>query len=146
MSKSKYLIFFTCIVFVFSCMKKSDFPLDPIFEDMKKNIPKNILEEFSGLPLDSAVINYKKYPEIFVDAATVAFQDSSQVILFENYCKVNGLSLNYEQDYYTIIAAFHKRLNTKGIDIKELRKEMIELSNMINEQQYNKPTYPTKIK
>lgn len=132
------------LIFVFlllslSCQKNSDFPLNSHFEKLKEESPDSVIIQFKTAPLDSAVINYDRYPEIFSDAASVVLQDSAQLVLFENYFKENGIDLKYKQDLYTIVAAFHKWLNSKTINIKKLHQEMIDMSNQFNEKKYGKP-------
>jgi hypothetical protein len=137
-----YKDFLSILIFIFlnlSCQRNSDFPLRQHFLNLKEYSPKNVIKQFQTTPLDSAVINYDKFPEIFSDAASIVFRDSAQVVLFENYFKENGIDLEYKQDLYTIVAAFHKWLNNEKINIKKLHQEMIEMSNEFNEKRYGKP-------
>lgn len=141
MKKLKYSIFLGCTVIIlcFSCQKNNDFPLDPFFNKLEETSPKSVLNEFKNSSMNSVVINHDKFSEIFTDAASIVLQDSSNKRLFENYCEDNSLSLTYKQDYYTIIAAFHKRLHKKTVNIEKLKQEMVELSNEHNELIYTNP-------
>ena len=130
-NKLNFTLLATCLVLSFGCRENSDFPLDPFFEDLKKNSPKDVLEQFKAAPYDSAVIGYEQYSEIFTEAAAIVLQDSAQMILFESYFEENGISLVSKQDIYTIVAAFHKRLNNKKVDIKSLRQEMVSAQNVV---------------
>jgi hypothetical protein len=137
-----YKDFLSILIFIFlslSCQRNSDFPLRQHFKSLKENSPENVIKQFKTTPIDSAIINYDKFPEIFSDAASIVFQDSAQVVLFENYFKENGIDLEHKQDLYTIVAAFHKWLNNEKINIIKLHQEVIEMSNDFNEKRYGKP-------
>jgi hypothetical protein len=127
--------FFVCLFFLLGCQSENRFPLDRFFTDLETHSPQAVLIQFKNIPLDSAVLNHKEYSEIFVEAASVVLRDSSQMLLFENYCEDNEISLTYEADLYTIVAAFHKWLNNEAINIKHLRLEMIKMADEINEKE-----------
>lgn len=131
-----YFYFLTIVVFVFAC-KPYTFPLDPFFNELALKSPQATLIRFKTAPLDSVVLNHLEYTEIFDDAAASVLQDSTQQRLFDDFLKENNMTS--EQDLYTIIAAFHKRVNNKKVCLNKLRTEMINLSNKNNEQKYGKP-------
>lgn len=132
------IVLVECLLLSISCQNNNNFPLGPFFKALEANSPKDVLVQFKNAPFDSVIIHYDNYPEIFTDAASIVFQDSSQVRLFEDYCK-NNLSLTYMPDFYTIVGAFHRWLNNKPIEIEQLRQEMIEISNNLTEEKHRKP-------
>ena len=73
-NKLNFILLATCLVLGFGCNETSDFPLDPFFEDLKKNSPKDVLEQFKAAPYDSAVIGYAQYSDIFIEAAAIVRQ------------------------------------------------------------------------
>lgn len=127
-----YLYYLGIVFLVFTCQQNDKFPLDPFFQELEKKSPEDVIKRFKAAPLDSVVLNHKKYSAIFVDAAAAVLEDSTQIKLFEDFLDENEMTS--EQDLYTIIAAFHKRLHNEKVQWNELREEMINLSNRHNEK------------
>lgn len=134
---SVLVCFLTVVFLFFACKQHSEFPLDPFFRELEKESPTDVIKQFKSAPLDSVVLNHKAYSAIFVDAAAIVFEDSSQAKLLEDFLEKNEMT--GEQDLYTIIAAFHKRLHNEEVRLHDLRAEMIDLSNKYNERRYGKP-------
>ena len=93
----------------------------------EKTIPKSSLQEFKMLPLDSAVVYYNYYPEIFSDAFSEVLRDTFQVVIFESFCNAIGINVNSREGIYVIIALFHQKLNEEEVDLDDLKKRMQRL-------------------
>lgn len=134
--KMGYSYYLVIVILFFAC-RPYTFPLDPFFNELALKSPKTTLMQFKIAPLDSVVLNHLEYSEIFDDAAAIVLQDSTQQRLFDDFLEKNNM--DSEQDLYTIIAAFHKRLNNEKVCLYKLRTEMIDLANRHNERKYGKP-------
>ena len=120
-------ILFLHILLLTSC--QNPFPLDSLFEEIKIQTKNpSIIDDFKNLSLDSAIINYEQYPEIFVNAVAVALEDSTNKKIYLEFLKNNEINRYNKFDGYLVIAVFHQRLNKKRIDLDNLRKTIYKVS------------------
>lgn len=123
----KLSLWLTVLICFFSCSSK--FPLDPLFEEIKlqANDSKNV-KDFKDLSLDSAILKYNEYPDLLVKAVELALEKPELNKIYLDFLKINDLGRYNKQDGLVVIAAFHKRLNKKQVQIERLKQEVYEIT------------------
>jgi hypothetical protein len=92
--------------------------LEEIVRDKKQ------LKEFKRLPIDSAVLSYHKFDEIFQEPVAILFQDTLIESKFVKSCNENSLYVQDPKNGYVIAGMFHKYLNGKIVNIRKLKNEI----------------------
>jgi hypothetical protein len=74
----KKILIYTTVVVIIGCQKISDnFLTNQFFPKLEEIVSdKQQLKEFKRLPIDSAVLSYHKFDEIFQEPVAILFQDT----------------------------------------------------------------------
>jgi len=118
----KALIFFLLII-LGGCKKESSNYLTDEFLVKLQEITNNKkeLENFRNTPIIQATLNYQKYEDI-INSGNNILEDSIVKSKFNKSLIRNKLIYYNPDDMYIIMAMFHKKLNNKPINIKELKE------------------------
>ncbi len=108
-------------------IKHRDDSIDVFFKEIEKQtIPQKTIQVFKTTPFDSAVLNYKKYPEIFYEGTSRVLEDTLQKKNIEAFFYKNNMSRYDPLNAYVFAGLFHYNLNGKNYENMDSFKNLID--------------------
>lgn len=103
------------------------FELNDIFIQLEQDAKKERIIQFKELTLDSAIISYPEYQDIFTDAASKGLADSLNYKVYKSFVRNHKLDNSGVSTGRVIGGIFHCWQNKKEIDVVKLRHRVEEL-------------------
>ncbi len=121
-------ILILALLFIMACVNKEQ-PLDNFFKQLESESSKIELQKFKNMPLDSVLINYRKFDGIFVEVAGEILKDSTYLNEIVLIYRENHIQMVGRESLWLLTAAFHEYLNNRQYDFPKLWKHMKELGD-----------------